>query len=273
MRWQPDLLTELEALRQRCAELEREVEQLRHQRRQRLAIAAEVHRSLIPAPIRHDRIWVDVRYVPVEDVGGDYCQVRFPDRATCYITMCDVTGHGIGPALLATRISSEVRYGIIYRREPRDIASSLERFLAEYFSDTGLFLTFVAARIDLERGELTWSGAGHPSPLLVRRDGRDVLRLTSQNPLVGLGLPNMPDFEQETVAVHPGDRLFFYTDGVYEVFDARGRQFGLPALVELARSAMEWDLFGVADRMLAAVGQHQHGPTADDQTLVVAEMR
>ncbi len=50
------------------------------------SLAAEIHRTLLPKSIRHDRIWVDVRYIPVNDVGGDYCQVRFPDRNTCYIT-------------------------------------------------------------------------------------------------------------------------------------------------------------------------------------------
>ena len=55
-----------------------------------LEIAAQVHRSLLPSPIRHPRINVDVRYLPIEAVGGDYCQVRFPGPSSCYVTMCDV---------------------------------------------------------------------------------------------------------------------------------------------------------------------------------------
>ena len=82
--------TQLDVLRRRCAELEKELEHLRLKQQTRLTIAADVHPSLLPGPVRHDRIWIDVRYVPIEEVGGDYCQVRFPDRATCYVTMCDV---------------------------------------------------------------------------------------------------------------------------------------------------------------------------------------
>lgn len=118
-------------LRERCAELQRELESLKQNHQKRLTIAAEVHRSLLPDPIRHERIWIDVRYVPVEEIGGDYCQVRFPDRATCYITICDVMGHGTGSALLATRISSEVRYGIMYRMEPGELVESLRGFMVE----------------------------------------------------------------------------------------------------------------------------------------------
>ena len=86
---------DLEVLRRRCADLEQELETLRRSQRERLTIAADIHQSLLPTPVRDERIWVDVRYVPIEDVGGDYCQVRFPDRATCYITLCDIVGHGI----------------------------------------------------------------------------------------------------------------------------------------------------------------------------------
>lgn len=265
--------TQIDARQRRCAELEREVEHLRLKQQTRLTIAADVHRSLLPAPVRHDRIWIDVRYVPIEEVGGDYCQVRFPDRATSYVTMCDVMGHGVGAALLATRISSEVRYGIVYGREPRDIVHSLERFMGEHFSNTGLFLSFVAARIDLDRMELTWSGAGHPSPLLIRPEGRETQCLTSQNPVIGLSLPDSDKFHQDTVALNPGDRLFFFTDGIFEVLNAEERQLGIAGFAEVARSTMGCDLFEVADNVLKMIHDYQFGPNTDDQTLIVAEMR
>ncbi len=107
-------LDEMRRLRERCAALEQELDVLRHRQQKRLDIADQVHRSLLPTPIRHDRIWVDMRYVPLEEIGGDYCQVRFPDSATCYITICDIMGHGTASALLATRISSacSVRYPV-----------------------------------------------------------------------------------------------------------------------------------------------------------------
>ena len=265
--------TNIHALRRRCAELEMELECVRITQQMRLRIAAEVHRSLLPDPVLHDRIWIDVRYVPVEEVGGDYCQVRFPEHSTCYVTMCDVVGHDIGAALLATRISSEVRYGIMYRREPREIVDSLERFMAEYFSDTGMFLSFVAVRIDLERMELTWSGAGHPSPLLMRPSGDKILYLTSQNPVIGLALPGSEKFHQSTVELKSGDRLFLFTDGLFEVLNAEQEPLGIAGLAEIVRSTGCGNLFEVADRVLNRVREYQFEPNNDDQTLIVAELR
>jgi serine phosphatase RsbU (regulator of sigma subunit) len=80
----------------RITELQRVIEAQQTRAHQHLQLAAKVHRSLLPLPVRTDRIEVDVRYLPVDEVGGDYCQVRFPSENICYITICDVTGHGIG---------------------------------------------------------------------------------------------------------------------------------------------------------------------------------
>ena len=177
---------ELDVLRRRVAELEHALATTRQRLHWKLQLAAQVHRSLMPHPFRDPRIWVDVRYVPIEEVGGDYCQVRFPDRDTCYVTICDVTGHGIGASLLATRVSSEVRYGILYGRDPRDIVRALNAFICDHFDATDLYLTFFAARIDLTRRQLTYSGAGHPAPLLLRRDGTTIEQLVSQNLVIGV---------------------------------------------------------------------------------------
>mgnify|MGYP005839586145 FL=1 len=265
--------TETEMLRERCAKLEREVECLRRKSLSKLKLAAEVHRSLLPKPVRHERIWIDGRYSPIEEVGGDYCQVCFPDPHSCYLTICDVTGHGVGPALLATRISSEVRYAVTQRREPRDIVRLLERFLHAYFDNPELLLSFVAVRIEFESMTLTWSGAGHPSPLLFRFAGRTVRALSSQNPLIGLSRPDEDQFQQDTIPIQSGDRLFLFTDGLIEVFDAEDQVLGPGNLVDAVKAAGDCDLFELVDRLFQAVAIRQHGPNLDDQTLVAAEIR
>jgi serine phosphatase RsbU (regulator of sigma subunit) len=123
----------------------------RQQLERQQKIVARVHRSLLPSPVKCDHVDVDVRYLPVDTVGGDYCQVRFPTPTCCYITMCDISGEGIAPALLATRVSSEVRHCIMDGMSPHEIVRSLNSFVYEYFRDTGMLVTFIAARIDLEQ--------------------------------------------------------------------------------------------------------------------------
>ena len=263
----------VEQLRQRLSETEHELEISRAKLSRQLRLAAKVHDSMLPKPVRHDRVLVDVRYVPVDEVGGDYCQAHFSDWETFYVAICDVTGHGIGPALLATRVSSEVRYGIVYGREPHEIVRSLNRFIFSFFAETNLYLTFIAAQIDLVRRRVAWSGAGHPSSLLIRRDGRTVEPLESQNLVIGVMEDCLAKEPQHSLDLEPGDRLLFYTDGLTETAGVDGRLLGTDGLTRIATEAMSLDLFDMADHVLDQVARYQHGPTTDDMTLIVVEIR
>lgn len=141
-----EITDDTEGLSERVTALERTLEATRAQLRSHikrakslkldLNLAAKIHRTLLPQPIRNNRIDVDVRYVPFEKVGGDYCQVRFFDEDTCYITMCDVAGHGVQGALLATRVSSEVRHWILQGQPPQTIVQLLNSFIHEHFVQT-----------------------------------------------------------------------------------------------------------------------------------------
>ena len=102
-------LQQLEALEAELSAVKRELRRRDQAWQAQLQIATRVHDSLLPRPVRHPQIDIDTRYVPVNRVGGDYCQVLFPGESSCYVTMCDVDGHAVWPALLAARVSSEVR--------------------------------------------------------------------------------------------------------------------------------------------------------------------
>lgn len=256
-------------LRRRITELEHQIEVSRARALEHLQLAAKVHRSLLPSPIRTDRAEVDVRYEPLDGVGGDYCQVHFPSEDVCFVTMCDVTGHGVGAALLATHVSSSVRRSVHSGHTPVEVVDGLNRLVYEDFADAGLFLTFFAARIDLVSREIVWSGAGHPSPILVRADGRTTVRLASQNVMIGVLPDCLADEPEHRSPLEPGDRVLFYTDGVTEVFDATGAELGEEGLAALTLDAMPAGVFGMLDRLLERVAAFQHGPVTDDRTLVL----
>jgi len=264
---------DVDALLLRITELENALEASQLRQQWQLDLAAQIHRSLLPTPVRHERMSVDVRYLPIDEVGGDYSQVRFPDFNTCYVTMCDVTSHGVGAALLATRVNSEVRHAILARQEPSEIVQMLNEFLDDFFSEAYLYLTFFAAKIDLAEGRVTYSGAGHPSPLLLRRANREVEPLASQNPIVGVMRDALDDEPEHTVDVEPGDRLIFYTDGITETENEDSKQLGVVGLAQIGLETFEYDLFDTLDEILRRITAYQSGPDTDDKTLLVAEFR
>lgn len=273
MEGQIDAVGAVEELRRQLDEANRELHTARENLRRELEIANRVHSSLLPAPIRDDRICVDIRYLPIDEVGGDYCQVRFADETTCYITMCDVMGHGIAASLLAARVSSEVRYCIRHRYTPGRIVEMLNDFIYEYFRKAYIYLSFIAARIDLKNRSVTWSGAGHPAPLLVRHADTSVETLSSQNMLIGVKKDCLSDEPEHTRSLCEGDRLLFYTDGLTDAIDEQGQQLGHEGLARIASRAASVDLFDLADHILDRISRNREDPYADDKTLIVAEIR
>jgi serine phosphatase RsbU (regulator of sigma subunit) len=107
---------------------------------------------------------------------------------------------------------------------------------------------------------------------LIRRDNT-VEQLVSQNLVIGVLDDCLTSEPQHSASLGPGDRLVFYTDGLTETVNADGRLLGAAGLAEIARHAMPLDLFGTADYILDRVARFQHGPTTDDMTLIVAEIK
>lgn len=238
-----------------------------------LQIAARVHSSLLARPVRHPQIDIDTRYVSVEGVGGDYCQVLFPVEPYCYVTMCDVTGHGIGAALLATRVSSQVRRLVFEGRRPMEIVEGLNAFIFEHFRDTNLQLSFFAARLDLQRQTIEYSGAGHPGPLLIRRGTGPIEVLESQNLLIGVADQCLSDEPEGMRELRQRDRLLFFTDGLTETHDANGKMLETDGLVQIATITCADNLFGMADCILERLAAFRNGPPQDDMTLIIAELK
>lgn len=241
---------------------------------EQLQIAARVHRSLLPTAIEHPRILVDVRYLPVDTLSGDYFQVRFShDPSLCYITMCHVAGDGIAPALLASRISSEARHFIEEDFCPSDMVHALNCFIYEYFRDVAMHVSFMAAQIQLDRRTVTFSGAGHPGGLVLRQGEGLVHRLTSQHCSIGVNPDILIQESQRTLQMAPGDRLFFYADGILHCTDPNHVPLGQNGTADFAINAMSRDLHEMLDAVVHQMRAYRNGPLGTDVAMVVAEIR
>jgi PAS domain S-box-containing protein len=236
-----------------------------------LRLAARVQNSLAPRSLIWDTMSVDAFYHPVHSIGGDFALVNSTDREHLSLLVCDVSGHGIGSALVANRIYSETTAHLRSGMPFLDMFGELNRFLIEDM-DAGMFVTVAAASIDTHLHRMVFAGAGHPPAMLVRR-GQSPLLLESRSTILGVlrdAVDTTPSLELQ---LEPGDRIVLYTDGITEVFNSRGEMLGIEGIREIVRQTSTLPMQEMKQGILDGVAAWRSGPPSDDVSLVLVHVR
>ncbi len=160
-----------------------------------------------------------------EDIGGDYYDyLKLPDGRIAII-IGDVSGHGVGPALLMTTVRAFLRALVLTEVSPKDTMTRLNRLASNDLQKDGMFVTMFYGIIDLKKKTLTYSSAGHDPPIILRAKSENADKLDS----TGVPLGIVPDFEYDEVVVtdiEKDDLVVLVTDGIWESIDASGERFG-----------------------------------------------
>ena len=236
-----------------------------------LRLAARVQKSLVPKSLVWNGLSIDSFYHPVHSVGGDFALVNSQDGEHISLLVGDVSGHGIGSALVANRIYSETMGHLRTGMPFIDMFAELNRFLIEDI-DAGMFITVAAASIDTHLHRMVFAGAGHPPAMLVRR-GQSPLLLESRSAILGV-LPDAVDTTPSLeLQLEPGDRIVLYTDGITEVFNSRGEMLGIEGIREIVRQTSTLPAQEMKQGILDGVAAWRSGPPSDDVSLVLVHVR
>jgi len=235
-----------------------------------LLMAARVQQSLAP----HNLVWknlaVAAYYSPARRIGGDFGIVLPHGEEFLHLVMCDVSGHGVGAALMANRIYSETFDALDRRIGPGILLRQLHEFVENRIPVDGFYFTMAAARFSQHGHRVTFAAAGHPPAILIS-DG--VIRLlNSQNGILGCLSETAPSASVEEIELAPGDRLILYTDGLVEVFNSSEQMLGVEGLEELVRRSAKTELHQMKQAILDGVAAWRHGPLVDDVSLVIVEV-
>jgi hypothetical protein len=205
---------------------------------------------------------------PAYDIAGDAFDYAL-NGTDLHLAIFDGLGHGLGSTLLTGLAVGAYRHA---RRDGAPVAgmhAAIDAALAGHYDDIS-FATGIIARLATGSGQLEWSCAGHPRPLLLR--GRKIVAELSCDPVLPFGLGDGPP-KPRVAELEPDDAVLLYTDGVTEARTADGEQFGLDRLVDLlereaasGRAAEE-----LLRRLVRAVLDHQGGGLRDDATLLLVQ--
>ena len=146
-------------------------------------------------------------------LSGDFFDCIHLEGADAFV-IGDATGHGLPAALVTGVVYGAVREAFRFTRHPCEILNHLHEMLAELGARAGgprLFSASMFIGVLDEDGLLTHANAGHPSPLLIKRNSRQAEPLPPTSPPLGLVAPT--DCRLSVLHLAPGDRLVLYTDG------------------------------------------------------------
>ena len=158
---------------------------------------------------------INLLYHPITDVGGDvYDFIRFsPTRLGIFIG--DASGHGLAAAFVGTISKMSLYHNSKEEFPVNELLSNINKDLLANIH-TSHYLTCFWGIIDTSTNILTYSRAGHPFPVVLKRDG-SIQQLNSAGTFIGI-LENAV-YDVNSVQLEKNDRIFLFTDGIYDVLD------------------------------------------------------
>lgn len=199
-------------------------------RTQQVAMSAELLWSVLPPfTCATDSVVVSALLEPSYSSGGDGFDYAVNADLT-HLAVLDTMGHGLAAAQVTTAAIAAYRHARRAGLELVETLHAVDGVVAD-LADGGRFVTAVLAELDPATGRLTWVSAGHPAPLVVRRDGAVEALTADPVPPLGVGLGGDAEVREEYL--EPGDVLVLFTDGLTEARDLGGAMLGTEGLAAL----------------------------------------
>lgn len=263
--------------RQLADALNRMIADLRDRLRLRhsLGIAMEVQRRLLPtAAPAVAGLDVAGHSTYCDETGGDYYDFLVLDRTApgaVLVALGDVMGHGVAAALVMAGVRAVLRDRAVAAGDLAELMGRLNRLIsADHGGDR--FMTMHLSVVDSRTGTMRWVSAGH-DPVIVFDPADGSFTEVGEGDLPLGVIDDTAYHEQTSAAFRPGQVLFIGTDGVWEMPDAAGEQFGKDRLREVLRETANQPAAAMAaavrERLTAFRGDVK---SVDDVTFVVIKI-
>ena len=253
-------------------ERKRAEKELRENKEQ-FRVAREIQQRLFPksAPVLDGFDIAGATY-PAEATGGDYFDYLPMIGDRLGIVVGDVTGHGVGPALLMAETRAYLRI-LAGRRE--DVGEILTRANGVLAEDVGneRFVTLFLARLDHRSSSFTYASAGHPAGYILDSAGK----ISSTMPRTGVPLGIRPDTvyaSSPEISLKSGDIILLSTDGIEETMSPDNLMFGSERMLDVIRANQTNSSSEIVQGLYNAVREFsKNTPQIDDVTTIVIKVR
>lgn len=232
-----------------------------------LIIAGNVQQVLLPkrAP-NYDKLDISFINKPCKIVGGDLYDIIPMDKESLGIMIGDIAGKGAGAAIMMSLLLAGFRSYKKTQFTVCEIVARLNNLLEESLKATR-YATFFYGILSLKHNYITYTNAGHNSPLIVRKDG-SVKKLYGGG--IVLGYLANETYIQEEIPFRPGDLLVLYTDGITEAMNKKSQEFGEDRLLNVIKENFSSNSYNIREKIIDAVRIFTGEKEAeDDATLII----
>jgi len=237
----------------------------------RLQIAKEIQQRLYTSNVCIPGYDIAGKNFPADETGGDYFDILLTSEGNLWLTIADVSNHGIGPALIMAGTRAYLKAFLKTSSDPAEILGMLNN---ELYSDLNEFqyVTLLLVRLNSINNEIEYAGAGHVPAYLLNSRGEveHILKSTG----IPLGYQKNELYENSKIAdISSGNILVLLTDGIIEAQDKYDNEFGYEKILNLInchRNETSEDIIGHIYREVCAFTQQSQ--LEDDITALICKL-
>ena len=276
-------ITEKKRAEEKLAALARELSAKNQDLEQDLEMARELQQAMLPrrypsfphsASKEESAVHFYHFYQPSMSVSGDFFEVLKLSDTDVGLFICDVMGHGVRAALVASTVNALLGQLRDYWGDPAELLSRLNRALRTTleYSEVPVFASAFYLLAELEKGEMNYANAGHPNPLRVHsaRDHADTYPLNGSKHGPALGLFEEAVYTNCRCELSPQDTVLLFTDGLFEVEGPGGDIYDYRRLLEAVNRRRELPAFQLCHEVIEEVQRFSAGRHFSDDVCLVA---
>ncbi|MCC6838052.1 MAG: PP2C family protein-serine/threonine phosphatase, partial [Bacteroidia bacterium] len=230
-----------------------------------LELASEMQSMLFPDTLPVDsRLEADAFYLPHQQVGGDYYDFVWLNENECVFCVADVSGKGIAAALLMSNFQANLRVLLEHTSSLTELVKELNAKVMTNAKGEK-FITLFIAKYNVITRTLTYINAAHNPPLLATPNSISTLKIGC----TGLGMfDEILKVKEGIVNISPGSTIVCYTDGLVELENDKGEEFGMDGIKKIIKSHPSIPIHELNKKIVdAAIDYKESRPYIDDIAL------
>ncbi len=233
--------------------------------RKELELASEMQSMLFPSTLpTDDKLDCSAFYLPHQQVGGDYYDFIWLSENECAFCVADVSGKGVAAALLMSNFQANLRILFNHTTSLTDLVRALNaKVMANAKGEK--FITLFIAKYNLSTRTLTYVNAAHNPPLIAIGNTISTLKVGC----TGLGMfDDIVQLKEGVVQITPGTTIVCYTDGLVELENDKGADFGIEALKTILKNNSHLSMAELNALIMQTIIEYkQNQPYVDDIAL------